>query len=216
MLRHASRICQRTGLSNLAPALSELADKWQAIRTAPSAARWHTIGKVAVMPTRYRTIVIDAANLPMVTAYKWHVRADDKSLYVRAWIDSRRASADRGKAIYLQDLLMRPGGGEVVDFINNNTLDCRRSNKRLADKSDDCCNRSVAHSNTGYLGVHYCAERKKYVAQIRYRGKGKNIGRFDNLMDAVAAREKTAADLHGEFASKLNQRLISEETEGHG
>lgn len=168
---------------------------------------WYTFGDVAVMPTRYGMILVDAADLRDVDKFSWHVRADTKFLYVRAWLDSHRASSLRGKAIYLHHFLMSPKDGELVDFKNGNGLDCRRENLRLADKSDDCCNRNVTTSNSGFLGVHFDKSRGKWLAQIKYRHGHTFIGRFDDLDAAVAARDEAAAAMHGEFASTLNERL---------
>lgn len=161
---------------------------------------WFIIGEVALFPNRYRTVVIDAADLQSVSNFKWHIRAG-RELYARAWIDSRRASAMRGKAIYLHELVFPVSSDMETDFVNRNTLDCRRSNLRRADRTDNNCNRRVTHSNTGRLGVHFCKEREKFVAQIKYRGKWKYLGRYDELEEAVAARDRAAIELHGEFAA---------------
>lgn len=170
--------------------------------------RWYVFGNIAVMPTRYGTILIDADDLPAVARRGWHVRASTKILYVRGWLDSRRESPLRGKFIYLHTFLMRPGDGEMVDFVNGSTLDCRRSNMRLANKTEDCCNRRVTNSSSGFLGVSKDNRRGGWIAQIGYRGVHKFIGRFDRVEDAVAAREKAASIIHGDFASTLNQDLL--------
>lgn len=161
---------------------------------------WFIFGEVAVSPSRYGTILVDSKEFDRVKSRHWHVRAG-KHLYVRTWIDSHRESKHRGESIYLHDFLFHHKEFEVIDFKNGNGLDCRSANIRITDKSNDCCNRKITTSNTGYLGVHYSASRRKFVAQISYRGRWKYIGRFDSLADAIEARDDAAQSLHGEFAS---------------
>lgn len=171
---------------------------------------WYTFGDVAVQPTRHGPIIVDAADLPLVEALSWHVR-EGKIRYVRAWLDSRRGGGD---FTYLHLLLMRPSAGEVVDFKNGNCLDCRRVNLRIGDKTDDCCNRHVTHSSSGFLGVDYDKSRGKWRAQIGYRGKNIFLGRFDDVDSAVAARDEAASRIHGEFASTINAERRDKAGEG--
>jgi hypothetical protein len=174
--------------------------------------QWFIFGEVAVQPTRYGTIIVDTDDLPEIEKHRWHVRAGGgrtRHLYVRAWVDSRRASADRGKTVYLHHMLMPPPAGQMVDFKNGNGLDCRRCNLRHGDKTQDSCNRRKTNSSSGFLGVDFDKQRGKWRVQIGYRGVHRFGGRFNDLETAVAAREEKAANLHGEFASTLNAELQS-------
>jgi hypothetical protein len=57
------------------------------------------------------------------------------------------------------------------------------------------------HTNTsGYKGVYWYEDRKKWRAQIGYQGKVTNLGSFDTPEEAHAAYCEAAHRLHGEFA----------------
>ena len=164
---------------------------------------WYIFGGVAVMPTRYGTVLISASDLPLVASREWHVRVG-KLLYVRSWIDSRRAGSLRGKFIYLHHLLMGRVKGEEVDFKNGNGMDCRRENLRQCDRTQNSCNRLVVRAVSGHLGIDYDKSRGKWRAQLGYRGRHMMLGRFDCIEEAIEARAKAAREFHGEFASKFN------------
>lgn len=67
-----------------------------------------------------------------------------------------------------------------VDHVNNNGLDNRKLNLRLATRSQNAFNTKIKSSNTsGYKGVSFCKLTGKWVARIRLDGTYKNLGRFD-------------------------------------
>ena len=50
-------------------------------------------------------------------------------------------------------------------------------------------------NKTGYRGVFFVANRRKYVASIRINGKSKHLGYFENPMDAAIAYDSMATRL---------------------
>lgn len=74
----------------------------------------------------------------------------------------------------------------VIDHINHDILDNRKSNLRMITKSENNFNRTKTAK--GYYKIH-----NKYVAMIKVNGKIINLGRFDNEQDAIKARK--AAEL---------------------
>jgi hypothetical protein len=80
-----------------------------------------------------------------------------------------------------------------------NTLDNRESNLRLANSSQNNCNKGKQKNNTsGFKGV-YC-ERGQYRARIRFNGALTNLGFFDTAIEAAAIWNWAARKYHGEFA----------------
>src|SRR5690242_15474624 len=78
----------------------------------------------------------------------------------------------------LHDLIMRPPAGYEVDHRDGNPLNCRRSNLRIATRSQNNSNRRVSKSNkTGFKGV----DRKgnKFRAVIQVNKVQKHLGYFD-------------------------------------
>ena len=94
-----------------------------------------------------------------------------------------------------------------VDHINRNKGDNRWRNLREVTMSQNMCNVPLKPSNTtGFIGVVWDKDRNKWRAQIRVNGKKTNLGRFDNVEDAIKAHDQAAADAFGEFAQLNRQR----------
>lgn len=61
------------------------------------------------------------------------------------------------------------------------------------------------NNKSGITGLHWSKERKKWVAQIKFKNSHYNLGRFDNIEDARKAREKAKEELHNKFLRSLEQ-----------
>jgi hypothetical protein len=90
----------------------------------------------------------------------------------------------------------------MVDHINGNRLDNRKSNLRIADHSQNACNSKLRRDNTtGKRGVHWHARSKKFIARVRLKNREIYLGCFDTLEAAAEAYEIGASQFHGEFKS---------------
>ena len=88
-----------------------------------------------------------------------------------------------------------------TDHIDRNKLNNLRSNLRPATARQNSCNRGKRKNNTsGYTGVCWHKQNKKWLARIRIDGKMKHLGYFDDIKDAAQAYNEAALELHGEFA----------------
>ena len=91
----------------------------------------------------------------------------------------------------------------VVDHINGNGLDNRKSNLRICTQGKNVLNKSYMSTNsTGIVGVQY--EHKKdrksnYITEIRYKGKKIYIGAYELLEEAVYARWLAEVIIFGPF-----------------
>ena len=102
-------------------------------------------------------------------------------------------------------VIMGNPAGLVIDHINGNGLDNRRSNLRIATYSQNIANsHKPVRSKSGFKGVHKF--RKAWIASIRKDGVQRHLGVFDNPRDAARAFDEAALFLHGEFA-KTNQMM---------
>lgn len=143
------------------------------------------------------TVVIDDADELRVTQHKWYVsRAKGGYLSVR-----REKSR---KHIRLSWFIMgNPPSGFVIDHINGNSLDNRRSNLRIATYSQNCVNKKTFSHTSRYRGVSWKKRNAKWVAQIKHNGRVEYIGLFHNELDAAIAYNNRASELFGDFA-RLN------------
>lgn len=95
--------------------------------------------------------------------------------------------------------------GEIVDHINGDIKDNRKSNLRIVTSYQSSLNRRRPSNNTsGYKGVFVDKKRGSFKARIFAEGIEYYLGTFDSSEEAAHAYNKAAKKLHGEFAS-LNQ-----------
>jgi hypothetical protein len=91
----------------------------------------------------------------------------------------------------------------LVDHINRNGLDCRRTNLRICDSSSNLRNRiKKKNSKSRFLGVSYSAitPSSPWFARIKSGDTVYNIGRFTSEDDAAIAYNIHAIHIHGDFA----------------
>ena len=99
--------------------------------------------------------------------------------------------------------------GYVIDHINGNKLDNRKTNLRLVTIQQNTFNSSARQMVAGkpcrsrYKGVHWRDERGKWVSRITKDGKHYYLGLFDTEVQAAAAYNNAAKSLFGDYA-KLN------------
>lgn len=89
---------------------------------------------------------------------------------------------------------------ENIDHINNDKLDNRIENLRLATTAQNMQNVGKYSTNTtGYKGVVKRKNGKPYEATIMAFGQYHYLGTYDTPEEAYAAYCKAAVDLHGEY-----------------
>lgn len=90
--------------------------------------------------------------------------------------------------------------GMMIDHINNDPLDNRICNLRLASRSENMRNRGAQSNNTtGVKGVSFHKASGKYMASICIDGKQIYLG-LGSLEECAALYAKAANKHHGEFA----------------
>lgn len=115
-----------------------------------------------------------------------------------------------GKKVSLHRVVMDAKCGEVIDHINHDLSDNRKSNLRKCTKAQNSANSVTRSDNkSGYPGVWYDKARDKWFAQISVKNQRINLGRFDALEDAIAAKHKAQNEYYKEF-SYLNSIKQSE------
>jgi hypothetical protein len=97
--------------------------------------------------------------------------------------------------------LCEAGPRQLVDHINRDTLDNRRENLRIANKSENAINsRKRPSVYSQYRGVSWCKKMRRWIATIRRDGTTKHLGLFLTDHDAARAYNAAALSLHGAFA----------------
>ena len=94
----------------------------------------------------------------------------------------------------------------IIDHINGDKLNNEISNIRSCTQQQNQMNRPKLQNNTsGYKGVSWASDRKKWRAHIRYNNKLIHIGQFDCPKEASKAYEDKASELFGEFKFNKNK-----------
>ena len=105
------------------------------------------------------------------------------------------------KRVFMHRFIMDAQRGQLVDHINHNTLDNRKSNLRFVDRTQNQCNRVKMPSKfSKYKGVFKSCASKKWKARIKYRGKYYELGYYEDEAIAALAYDLKALNLHGEYA----------------
>jgi len=139
------------------------------------------------------TMICDADDWEKLKQYCWH--ENKVNGYVRTHID--------GKYVSFHSCLFEEKEGYVIDHINRNKLDNRRSNLRYASLHANALNISISKRNTsGYTGVIFDKSCNKWRAEITIDRKKKNLGRYEHIEDAIKARQRAEEELHKPILEK--------------
>ena len=121
----------------------------------------------------------------------------NKDGYVRVMVDGYQTVAHR--IIWLMVYGEQP---DAIDHINGNRSDNRLANLRVATPSENQWNRKKRNASSSvFKGVHYAADRSRWGAQIRYRGRLRSLGYFDTEREAHDAYIREARRLFGAFSN---------------
>jgi hypothetical protein len=158
---------------------------------------------VEIPLTQGKTALIDAADLGLVSQYRWHASRAGNTFYVQSWTPTRNGKRRR---LLLHRLVLNAARGSKVDHENGNGLDNRRANLRIATDSQNQANsRKRAGTTSLYKGVSWWCGPQKWVAEIQAGNPPRRIylGRFNDESEAARAYDVAAKRLFGAFA-KLN------------
>ena len=103
----------------------------------------------------------------------------------------------KNNKIYLHRFIMNAPDHLLVDHVNHNTLDNRKSNLRLATTSENNQNRIGASglSKSGIRGVRYKAGSGQWEARLQVDGKEHHVGYFNDKRKAEQAVKQARARL---------------------
>lgn len=105
----------------------------------------------------------------------------------------------KGTRVRLHRFLLKPREGELIDHINRDKLDNRRSNLRIVDAKTNVRNRGTNKNNTsGFRGV--IKFRGKWRAQITPNYKFIDLGLYETAKKAALAYNAAASTLLGKDA----------------
>mgnify|MGYP002412235372 FL=1 len=140
---------------------------------------------------------VDAADLPLVAGFNWHIFSKKNTSYAMVAL---RATDGSWRKLLLHRLLMVPEAGLVVDHIDGNGLDNRRSNLRTCSNAENSRNRRKAKGGTSSSFKGVARFRNGWQAQIIVDGKNLYLGRYQDEHEAALAYDAAAVEHFGEYA----------------
>ena len=103
--------------------------------------------------------VVDAADYPMVCKWSWAADVHQGTVYAIRGFKVH----GRSHTVYLHRTLLLPEDGQVIDHVDGDGLNNRRSNLRIAVQSENCWNSALHSSNrSGFKGVYWDARKAKW------------------------------------------------------
>lgn len=160
-------------------------------------------GDIATFRMREHVVIIDATDAALVAQFNWYPAASSKRRSGR-YPYPRAAIKRRGVGLHI--LLMQPPPGALVDHINGNVLDNRRSNLRIVNHRSNSRNASRhIDSLSSFKGLTFRPKkpRSPWCARIAVAGKRIFLGTFKSEVEAALAYDTAAKQFFGEFA-RLN------------
>jgi hypothetical protein len=109
-------------------------------------------------------------------------------------------ASENYKHIRIHRLVMKPPQGMVVDHIDGDKLDNRKSNLRICTQQENKFARHAVDAKSGYKGVYYQKGNGRWWASVQARCHIYHLGRFDSAEKAALAYNDKALELFGEFA----------------
>ena len=110
--------------------------------------------------------------------------------------------------VQLHRLILDAPNDLMVDHINHNTLDNRRSNLRLVNNGQNMQNRSGTPSNntSGFRGVSFHKGTGKWFAYVWTNGKRRSLGLHDDI-EKAAKIAKFARKLYMPYCNEGDEEL---------
>lgn len=142
--------------------------------------------------TQGKVALVDSADVEKIIPHTWCASNQHGKWYAMATIDCHQVTLHR----FILDF-----PSSEVDHINGDGLDCRRSNMRLATRSQNCANRDRPRNcKSQYRGVTRLERNKKWMAQIKVNGKHKYLGSFTDEVEAAKVYDVAAREAFGDHA----------------
>lgn len=142
--------------------------------------------------TKGKKSIIDDDDFDLISAYKWH--AAGRYAGTQLW----DAAAKKRTYLMMHNLIINPPKGQVVDHINGDSLDNRRSNLRIASNQQNSWNRRP-RADSGFLGVRKSGDQ--WMAAIYPNLTPISLGSYETKELAAAAYNEASAIIYGEFAN---------------
>lgn len=148
---------------------------------------------------------IDDEDWEKVKDFKWYAQKEKSGFnkfYATTGILKEKNERKYYSTMQMQRFLLNPQKGMICDHIDGNPLNNKRNNLRICTIAQNAHNIKWNKRNkSGYKGVLWDKNRKKWMCQIVVKKIPLKMGRFKNIGEAALAYNTAAKQYYGEFAS---------------
>lgn len=143
--------------------------------------------------------LIDEQDVSLVNKYKWYANTVANNREKKYTYPCSYPYGRANGYVYLHRFIMSPKKGEVIDHLNGNTMDNRRSNMRVCSSRENNCNKSF-HRDGKLVGAVKTKDGT-FVSRIKTDGKLKYLG-----------THKTEYEAHQAYLEAYNELLTKEKS----
>ena len=142
--------------------------------------------------TQGKYTLVDEEDYNWLSQWKWYCSRDGYNEYAR----------NGTFGVGMHRIIMDAPSGKEVDHIDGDGLNNQKSNLRIVTHQQNRWNYKKPRNNTsGYKGVHWHIQHKKWQAKIKVNVKRIYLGYFDDIKLAALAYNQAAQKYFGEFAN---------------
>lgn len=147
----------------------------------------------------YRWMIFDQRDYWLVLARRWRL---DPAGYPSAW--RYDAETRRSIVISLHRLITNAPAGVLVDHIQGDRLDVRRSSLRFSNHEQNAANRRLialaGRKSSPFRGVTFHRATSRWQSGLKHRDRFHYLGLYDSPVEAALVYDERALEIWGEFA----------------
>lgn len=149
--------------------------------------------------TNGKRAIVDDEDFYRVSFVKWHyLKSKNTNGY------ATRSGRVNGRLTTIRMHHVVFGRKVMIDHINGNGLDNRRTNLRECTHQQNCANRqpskNMVRKMSPYRGVGWDSKKSKWKAFMYFKGKAINLGWYKDEKDAAIAVNAASQFTNGHFA----------------
>ena len=143
--------------------------------------------------TRKKFAVVDIDDYYRLSKYQWYATNSSNTSYAVRNVERKR--------VFMHRVIMGAPDHLLVDHIDHDGLNNRKSNLRLCSPDENRYNiLPRRRTSSKYKGVRWRKSMKKWTAVVQANKKAYNLGYFNDEIEAAKAYDMRAKRLHRQFA----------------
>lgn len=151
-----------------------------------------------ILLTQGFVALVDDEDYEVLAALSWTPAHRGSGVYA---VHYKRRKGEPRTCTLMHRLILDAPPGLQVDHANGNTLDNRRSNIRLATRSQNQANSRRTRGASRFKGVNWFSPKGCWVAKIGLNQCSRHLGYFADEEAAARAYDDAAREVFGPFAA---------------